>query len=128
MVSQYNNQTFEWLGILAGGGTIDTKCAICDSRLSLYEPPNNNGVEAFTVLPCGHAFGYECVKFWFQTDDMAKCPTCGVSAKHSGCGHLAKLRKMQQEDKNLNLKMPDNEPLPSRCDYCVYHNLGRSSK
>ncbi|KAH8158084.1 hypothetical protein CIB48_g10160 [Xylaria polymorpha] len=119
-----NNQTFEWAGILVSGGELKVNCAICKSRLSLHEPPDNKEVEAFTILPCGHAFGYDCIKAWFQMGHPAKCPSCGASAKHSACGHLAKLRKMQQENKSLTLEMVDRDGLPPSCDDC--HNLGNS--
>jgi hypothetical protein len=128
MASHYSNQTLQWMGVLVGGGTLKTKCKLCNSRLSIHEPPTGHDVHAFTILPCGHAFGYDCIKTLFQTDHSAACPSCGVSAKHRGCGHLAKLVKMQQKNKNVTVKMVDDDGLPSLCDYCYYHSRKRSSK
>ncbi|KAI3317255.1 hypothetical protein HD806DRAFT_527238 [Xylariaceae sp. AK1471] len=128
MPSHYGNQTLEWMGVLSGGGQVKTKCKLCNLRLSINEPPNGQDVQAFTILPCGHAFGYDCIKTLFQADHSAQCPSCGASAKHRRCGHLPKFRKMEQKDKNLTFKMVDPDGLPSRCEYCVHYNFKPSTQ
>ncbi|KAI0856564.1 hypothetical protein F4860DRAFT_506666 [Xylaria cubensis] len=127
MSSTRSNLTFDWVGVIATHGTIKVPCGICGLRLSVHHPPKEYQVESFTILPCGHAFGYKCIQALFQIDDSALCPSCEVSARHSGCGHLAKLGKMQQEDKNLTLEMVDKDGLPALCDHCVRKPSKKSS-
>ncbi|KAI0187235.1 hypothetical protein EV127DRAFT_472125 [Xylaria flabelliformis] len=61
-------------------------CQICDKRLAITEPVSDE-VEEFCVLPCGHAFGYNCIVSWVnQQSTNANCPSCRFSLVHS-CGH-----------------------------------------
>jgi hypothetical protein len=120
MASLSTNQSTEWVAVASTTGSLKVECGLCKSRLSICELTNGRDVEAFTILPCGHAFGYVCVQNLFQRDDSASCPTCGFSAKHSGCGHLAQLNKMEQEvdTKKIKIYEVDPEEFPSQCDAC----------
>ncbi|CAJ2500488.1 Uu.00g033410.m01.CDS01 [Anthostomella pinea] len=57
------------------------QCAICIERnLSLlndrFDTKSRATHEPYTVLPCGHAFGYECVSNWALHREMPTCPLC----------------------------------------------------
>ncbi|KAI1166917.1 hypothetical protein F5B18DRAFT_648324 [Nemania serpens] len=116
MSTHIDNQTTEWLAALTAHIRIMTKCPFCNFRLSVHEPPNGTDVQAFTILPCGHAFGYDCIKEWLESSPQ--CPTCDASAEHPRCGHLAKLEKMEQKDNKLYLEIMDPADFPALCDDC----------
>lgn len=116
MPAHRGNQTTEWITAVLAHVKVKAKCELCNLRLSVHEPPDGTSVEAFAILPCGHAFGYECLGVWLQ--HSPHCPTCRASAKHRRCGHLVTLEKKQQTDKRIYLEMMDPADFPSRCFDC----------
>jgi len=77
-------------GNLLPGVKLSVDCPICLRKLAITEPENENE-EAFSKLPCGHAFGHECINNWLhdciQERGKFTCPTCRVQFKHEACGH-----------------------------------------
>ncbi|KAI1190909.1 hypothetical protein F5B17DRAFT_6567 [Nemania serpens] len=118
MSEHYGNQTTEWFAAEKARIRVMTRCAFCNMRLSVHSPPNGVDVEAFAILPCGHAFGFGCLEMWLE--HTPECPTCGASAKHRRCGHLVELEKKQQIHKRIFLDVTDLAEFPSRCHDCTH--------
>ncbi|KAI0521395.1 hypothetical protein F5B22DRAFT_662509 [Xylaria bambusicola] len=84
-------------------------CDICRTS-HLRVPPWLAGNASFTdensenicVLPCGHFFGYECMKTWTTRDiETAKqCPNCRYKLTHPVCGDLIKIPVIRDLDPN----------------------------
>ncbi|KAI1118893.1 hypothetical protein F5Y14DRAFT_461674 [Nemania sp. NC0429] len=109
------HQTTEWASAALSRIKLHVPCQFCSKLLSLHHPADNVTAEAYTILPCGHAFGYDCVWNWLQHNPH--CPTCNTSAKHQ-CGHMATLEKKQQIRKSITVMAGPMYPLSARCDDC----------
>ncbi|KAH8157343.1 hypothetical protein CIB48_g10903 [Xylaria polymorpha] len=61
MTTITDNYTPNWLPYLSRKGDLfaqfDVECGICNKRLAISAPPDEENVEAFCIFPCGHAFG-----------------------------------------------------------------------
>ncbi|KAJ2978045.1 hypothetical protein NUW58_g7618 [Xylaria curta] len=64
---------FEQNGKRKSGVEIAVDCAICRQSLAITQCADYQH-ESFTVLPCGHVFGFECIEQWFR--EAGNCPTC----------------------------------------------------
>ncbi|KAI1817764.1 hypothetical protein GGS20DRAFT_582264 [Poronia punctata] len=69
---------------------LSAECIICGSKLAITSQVDPEGdSESFTVLPCGHVFGYDCITRWFMTSPRASnCPTCRKDIYHDFCRHV----------------------------------------
>ncbi|CAJ2511293.1 Uu.00g069180.m01.CDS01 [Anthostomella pinea] len=91
--SLVDHYTPNWLdyfspdGDLLGDVLLQVDCQICDKKLAIIQPPDDEN-EAYTVLPCGHAFGYNCIQLWLEGGNNPTCPSCRKSLEHRDCGHL----------------------------------------
>ncbi|KAI0391967.1 hypothetical protein F5Y17DRAFT_438321 [Xylariaceae sp. FL0594] len=116
------NQSLDWrkLPQVASSPVEKLKCVLCEKRLSFFEPVGPN-VEPFTLLPCGHAVGWACIQLHFLKDASASCPSCGKSARHKGCGHVAQLEKIEQDAKTGHTEMVGVKPemFAPVCEVCL---------
>ncbi|KAI1179624.1 hypothetical protein F4777DRAFT_600416 [Nemania sp. FL0916] len=77
-----DNYAPNWLPFFSPDGDVlpdvffGVECQVCNKRLAICEPANNDDVEDFAVLPCGHAFGHECVSQWLRAAGNPNCPSC----------------------------------------------------
>ncbi|GAP90144.1 hypothetical protein SAMD00023353_0204120 [Rosellinia necatrix] len=99
MPGQYSNQIQDWMGIMIVGDRIVASCELCDNELSTHDPASSHdGTEVFTILPCGHCYGYHCLRRELQGDPDPRCPVCGMPAGHGEYGHQVRLEVLRQED------------------------------
>lgn len=62
-------------------------CAICGYIAGKHRGEGNK-IERVTFLPCGHAFGHDCLFHWLGGDGNVKqCPSCAIPLRHI-CEHL----------------------------------------
>lgn len=80
---------------------IDLTCRIClDSKLEMpaqfSQPSATGNTEPFTVIPCGHIFGHNCLlkyvndKIW--NNGAPTCPICRFSFRYSEWRHQIPIR------------------------------------
>lgn len=64
----------------------DKMCPICHEEIGTVS--SEGTLERWSVLPCGHVFGDECIKQYIRmvAYDRPQCPICRCSLVH-GCGH-----------------------------------------
>lgn len=55
------------------------QCPICLDSMS------KDGEHQISSLPCGHLFGYNCIKRWLEDENQQICPTC---RKHATCNMI----------------------------------------
>ncbi|GAP90414.2 putative cell cycle checkpoint protein [Rosellinia necatrix] len=77
-------------GRLLSGRFLQVSCAICNTNLAVTAEPDFQH-EPFTMLPCGHVFGQQCLNQWFKLSREPSCPTCRRSMRHAHCGHAVPL-------------------------------------
>lgn len=53
----------------------ENTCSIC------LEGWTSGGEHHLCCLPCGHLFGYHCIKTWLQSNRRGRCPTCKIPAR-----------------------------------------------
>ncbi|KAI0541711.1 hypothetical protein GGR58DRAFT_510768 [Xylaria digitata] len=123
-----------WLPFFSPEGDIlpdisfNVECGICRNQLAISEPPDGENTEGFTVLPCGHAFGHECVSNWLQSTGSPNCPSCRYELWHGECEHAIIPQLIQLEDgKNMRQAISDciGEEIPPNCDECQSGGGGR---
>ncbi|GKE36253.1 zinc finger, RING/FYVE/PHD-type containing protein [Tanacetum coccineum] len=51
-------------------------CSIC------FLPFSTQGNHRICCLPCGHLYGFSCIKKWLQTSSGGKCPQCKTSCAY----------------------------------------------
>src|SRR5438094_743583 len=75
----------------------NVECAICQKRLAITEPADeSSNVEAFSILPCGHSFGQDCIETWLDSGSSnGSCPSCRRSLQFSECGHHLVPRRLE---------------------------------
>ncbi|KAI1078294.1 hypothetical protein F5B20DRAFT_582520 [Whalleya microplaca] len=79
--------------------SINLTCTICSDRM-LEMPPHvspigcsadKDFVEKTAVLPCGHIFGFDCLRLWCEHKEeagaMLSCPHCRYPLEYWGCEH-----------------------------------------
>ncbi|KAI1822372.1 hypothetical protein F4861DRAFT_393138 [Xylaria intraflava] len=75
-------------GGMLSGFVLDVHCDICSKGLVFDEREASDEFEACTILPCGHALGYECALMWLgRRGNAATCPFCRLRLSHTACGH-----------------------------------------
>ncbi|KAI0470297.1 hypothetical protein F4859DRAFT_522785 [Xylaria cf. heliscus] len=99
---------------------VSIECGICSMGLAITQPADKDH-ETFTMLPCGHVFGHQCISQWFK--QTANCPQCRTNMVHDICGHQATLKEMEGgPDFNIRRDLPAalgaGKQLPDRCDDC----------
>ncbi|KAI1329600.1 hypothetical protein F5Y16DRAFT_417617 [Xylariaceae sp. FL0255] len=110
------------------GVTIAVDCLICNTPLALADVADDNH-EKFTILPCGHAFGYYCIKRWLREGERSRtgptCPSCRKSLRHRLCRHTASIKKL---DFGAGFNIHDfrgaihiNDRIPRNCRHCTSH-------
>ncbi|KAI3321966.1 hypothetical protein HD806DRAFT_523868 [Xylariaceae sp. AK1471] len=102
------------------GVNISVDCPICSTALAINQRADENH-EMFTVLPCGHAFGYDCLGHWFISNN--NCPTCRRQWEHRICRHPITLQPFQGSHRfNIHRDLPpvlhNNDELPGLCTHC----------
>ncbi|KAI0477585.1 hypothetical protein GGR56DRAFT_415414 [Xylariaceae sp. FL0804] len=141
-----NNYAPNWLPLFDDAGNmadtmaLQVDCGLCHRMLAIQRAANQctntadntasgsairDDIEAecFTVLPCGHAFGYNCLSNWFRVSDYPACPTCRKTMWHRGCGHCYSLTQIVAGD-GLNVRsvvpriLVANQELPPQCSRC----------
>jgi len=98
-------------GEIVPGLSIEVECAVCNKDLAVtkradrHNDNDNDNCEPFTILPCGHAFGYDCIEHWMSTnEENASCPSCRKPLTFA-CGHqiqpheleFGRVRNMKEE-------------------------------
>ncbi|KAJ3563133.1 hypothetical protein NPX13_g8307 [Xylaria arbuscula] len=94
------------------------ECYICRKGLAINKNVDDNH-ETATMLPCGHVFGHECIKEWFQ--NSATCPACRKDWRHQGCCHPLEPKAIQAGPNFTFQELParmEPEGLPQNCDTC----------
>ncbi|KAI1171201.1 hypothetical protein F4777DRAFT_583136 [Nemania sp. FL0916] len=76
--------SFDSRGRLNPGAAMKVECQICTKKLAVTKRPDSKH-ETFTMLPCGHVFGYKCVKHWLEQADRPNCPQCRTKMVYA-CG------------------------------------------
>ncbi|CAJ2501154.1 Uu.00g040070.m01.CDS01 [Anthostomella pinea] len=114
---------FDEYGVpLAAPASRTVRCAICAEDLAVFWHANEHH-HAWTYLPCGHIFGYECLRSWFKPSAGGPnpgCPSCRKKMAHRGCGHLVDMEPRQAGD-GFNIRsdvaplLAPGEQLPPRC-------------
>ncbi|KAI0817188.1 hypothetical protein GGR55DRAFT_673029 [Xylaria sp. FL0064] len=109
---------FDFGGRLLPDVNLAVDCGICDAELAITKEADKD-LEAFTMLPCGHIFGFECLSEWFR--HRPTCPSCRKVWKHTACGHAIKLEKMRGGT-DFNIRglpaMMNVRELPYFCEGC----------
>ncbi|RWA04002.1 hypothetical protein EKO27_g11102 [Xylaria grammica] len=65
-----DNFALNWLPYFSPEGDVlpdilfAVECGICGNQLAISQPPDDEDIETFCVLPCGHAFGHQCINSW----------------------------------------------------------------
>ncbi|KAI0972785.1 hypothetical protein F4678DRAFT_460347 [Xylaria arbuscula] len=112
------DECFDCDGNILPGFNFCVDCGICRRELAITKSADEDH-EVFTMLPCGHVFGFECLSIWFSTH--ATCPTCREKWQHSRCGHILKPEKIQG-GKDFNIrslsKVIKASELPGACGNC----------
>jgi len=106
-------------------------CAICrESRLQICERLGKDTDTTPALLPCGHVFGYKCLKTYLSDlDDNPLCPVCRLDLRYPKCGHAIEPRALDQE----NIRpLPDTIPLggkiPPHCRDCSNKKMARDEE
>jgi hypothetical protein len=114
--------------------TFDVECQICIKKLAIIEPLNDEDVETYTILPCGHVFSYKCAKIWLNSSQNANCPYCRKLSYHSSCRHVVTLRFFQFQPKNggnlqeaISECVAGDDGLPPKCGHCLSGKAGGGS-
>ncbi|KAL2267609.1 hypothetical protein VTJ83DRAFT_4886 [Remersonia thermophila] len=111
-------------------------CAICfETELVLME----DSMEPFadsnpTLLPCGHVFGYTCLRSWIKTDPPTyRCPTCRYQFVHLPCGHYVLPRRLSRQRLlagKIPATLPEGGHVARQCYIChilELHELVRNT-
>ncbi|KAI1187967.1 hypothetical protein F5B17DRAFT_452452 [Nemania serpens] len=109
-------------GEIAAGVEFKVECGICNKRLAISEPADDDDIEDYAILPCQHAFGYDCIKMWKRSSETANCPTCREKLWHSSCEHDFPLRRLKFDGTNVGKAVAEcSVPggLPPLCRDCV---------
>ncbi|KAI0401370.1 hypothetical protein F4802DRAFT_618955 [Xylaria palmicola] len=122
---------FKLDGSLVTGAAFEVPCEVCNNRLAITEAPNGVDVEEFTVLPCGHALGYECLSQWLRVSVDPTCPHCR-SPLFYDCERNLVPRSIKPDGSNMHDAISDciseTGELPMLCSECELDendNLGR---
>lgn len=96
----------------------DLLCQICREATCEIKPDSDSfGDSTFSIFPCGHAAGSQCLRSWLRTHDT--CPFCRLSLRYPGCGHRIPARPMTKESLHLLPRtLPDGGCIPSECARC----------
>lgn len=63
-------------GVMVVDDDIGNKCQYDDCSIC-YQPMNIRGKHRLCCLPCGHLYGFSCIKKWLlQSSFSGKCPQC----------------------------------------------------
>ncbi|KAH7238186.1 hypothetical protein BKA59DRAFT_481557 [Fusarium tricinctum] len=81
---------------------LELTCNICYDTMGTQPSDqfNEAGTHGARILPCGHMFGYCCLRQSYEatldgySDMSACCPTCRASVVHSTCRHIHPGQKM----------------------------------
>ncbi|KAI1277442.1 hypothetical protein F5Y07DRAFT_362974 [Xylaria sp. FL0933] len=109
---------FNFEGRLLPDVNLAVDCGICKTELAITKEADKDH-ETFTMLPCGHVFGFECLSEWFR--HRPTCPCCRKQWMHR-CGHPFKFEKMQGgEDFNIRSlpALMNVRQLSYRCEPCA---------
>ncbi|KAI8623261.1 hypothetical protein F5Y19DRAFT_389739 [Xylariaceae sp. FL1651] len=79
--------------------------------------------ETFAVLPCGHAFGYTCIRVWLESNHEPNCPICRKTMGHSTCRHIVDVQPIVPGNgynihQALSHVLSGNEQIPPVCPRC----------
>ncbi|KAI1426544.1 hypothetical protein F5Y12DRAFT_712989 [Xylaria sp. FL1777] len=123
--SVHDSYTPNWAQYFSSEGRIlpdvnlSVDCGICCRELAVTKKVDDDH-ESFSVLPCGHVFGFQCLSLWFC--ERPTCPMCRKSWWHHACGHNFKLSEFSG-GKEFNIhdlpRVIDPAELPGRCNYCI---------
>lgn len=117
----------------AGTSVVETGGNVEHDEQQVHTPAGNNEeYETFTVLPCGHAFGYACIKAWFEHAQMPNCPFCRKYMRHRGCGHVVEIQPRDTVDGfdfplTVADLLRDHEELPLLCKRCISYGYESTS-
>ncbi|GAW13137.1 hypothetical protein ANO14919_025150 [Xylariales sp. No.14919] len=124
-----DNFALNWLPYFSPEGDVlpdilfAVECGICGNQLAISQPPDGDDIETFCVLPCGHAFGHECINSWLGSSNSPNCPSCRYSLYHSGCEHviapdLICLGDSYNMREAISSCIVGGDGLPSECENC----------
>ncbi|KAI1773950.1 hypothetical protein F4818DRAFT_442705 [Hypoxylon cercidicola] len=111
------------------------KCIMCNNRLDVPKqvaPRAKDGKvpEPFTVLPCGHFFGSNCLGQWEFTRNEEglepDCPYCRFSLVHPECGHDIQLNPYDPRFPRSGQTpptFPENGVVAISCESCAKMDL-----
>ncbi|KAM0202997.1 hypothetical protein ACHAPQ_008899 [Fusarium lateritium] len=79
-----------------GFDDLDLPCTICYDTMGVQSSecvPDENGHDhGAVVLPCGHMFGYSCIRHAVEASVENEinvcCPSCRADVTHMVCGHV----------------------------------------
>ncbi|PHH84580.1 hypothetical protein CDD83_1695 [Cordyceps sp. RAO-2017] len=102
---------------LVGGDIISSTfmCRICGTTLG--EPKKSNGkIEELAFLPCGHAYGHECLFLWIPDPSTVRsCLTCQSPLRHK-CEH----RTVPTHERQVHIFADSNAAvIPWNYEFCV---------
>lgn len=93
-------------------------CQLCQvSRLTFDRRGEELDDTTFTIMPCGHAFGSQCLGRWL--DRQSTCPSCRLRLVYPVCGHLIKPRPLTRDTIHMvPATVPDEGYIPKLCPRC----------
>ncbi|KAI0112148.1 hypothetical protein GGR51DRAFT_557329 [Nemania sp. FL0031] len=126
-----DNYAPNWLPFISPEGDIledvifDVECQICNKRLAITEPADEDNIESYTVLPCGHVFGHTCIGLWMDASNQGSCPStcpsCRFVLQHSGCNDYVVLKEINSGSNmwtTISDSIVDEGGLPPVCAFC----------
>lgn len=100
-------------------------CQICrDARFRLRSSADDGTVNdtTFSILPCGHIAGAQCLETWCNA--YGTCPFCRLELCYPGCGHRVRPRHITHESIHLLPRtLPDGGTIPELCSKCLREHL-----
>ncbi|KAL1840695.1 hypothetical protein VTJ49DRAFT_190 [Mycothermus thermophilus] len=112
-------------------------CAICfETDLMLMEDPMESFADSNpTLLPCGHVFGYTCLKSWMQTvPPTYRCSTRRYQFAHLPCGHYVLPRRLSRQQLltgKIPVTLPQGGHVARDCYICYslrYQELAQNAQ
>ncbi|KAI0594492.1 hypothetical protein F4775DRAFT_573921 [Biscogniauxia sp. FL1348] len=110
---------FDSQGIPLPHESCSIDCAICREPLAVFQPADEDH-HRWTCLPCGHVFGYNCIRTWFRTSESGPaCPSCRQSMVHPFCHHPTHFKALHLKPGfNIHKAMPTSNKLSPLCRGC----------
>lgn len=122
-----------WLPYLAPTGEplpdleFDVECGICKEKLAIDKVSSDEHAEPYTILPCGHVFGFNCASKWLTSDNSCSCPCCRKNMYHRLCQHGVNLTPYKPARDGSNKireaisesVLASGSEIPDTCRFCI---------